>query len=146
MLLKYGANINDTDEHERTVLHYASNNRIDHLYIILRYYWFGVVDCFNKDGYTPLAQAIMCYSYKSVIMLLDAGAKISNVKNIKIPDYVTTLVRERNQLKRKIVLFLALNRKTKAIHKDLLNTISKMIWELRDIEEEEEKTELKKKK
>jgi ankyrin repeat protein len=143
ILLKYGADINNTDEYERTVLHYASHDRIDLLRIVLRH-WFGVVDCFSKKNYTPLAEAILYNSYNSVCLLLDAGAKISNVKNIKIPYYITDLVQKRNQVKGRIVLFLALSKKTKAIHKDLLTTISKMIWELRDTEREEKKQSKKK--
>jgi hypothetical protein len=97
--------------------------------------------CFNNT--TPLDVA-MGYDYNCVPILLDAGAKIRKAITVIIPDYVTVLVQKRNRLKRKIILFLALSKKTKAVHKDLLSTISKMVWELRDTEEKEEESPSKK--
>jgi len=136
LLIKYGADPNKTDIFEDTILHYASiHNLVDFLHVILRY--GCVADSLNAKGYTPLRGAIFYHADDCIIPLLDAGAKISNVKDITIPDDLIILVQKRNQLKRKIVLFLALSKKTKAVHKDLLSTISKMIWELRDREEEE---------
>ena len=143
LLLKYGADVNKTDIFNQTILHYASRNITEnYLRILLHYRSFYVVDCIDMDGITPLAKAIATKSYGCAHILLDAGAKISNVKNIYIPHGLISLVQKRNQIKRKIILFLALSKKTKAVHKDLLNPISKMVWELRDTKE---KTSSKKK-
>jgi ankyrin repeat protein len=146
LLIKYGADPNKTDDHGDTVLHYACvHDQVDFVCFILSY--GCVVDSFNKNRYTPLRYVIFLHGYNDCIVpLLDAGAKISNVKDTQIPDSITNFVQKRNQLKRRIVLFLALSKKTKAVHKDLLNPISKMVWKLRDtIDEEEEKIPSKKK-
>ena len=141
MLLKYGADVNKTDRHGQTILHYVSiGQRTNYLCILLYSRSFGDVDCIRYDGNTPLAEAILSVSYDSARILLDAGAKIRKTTTVVIPDYITNFVQKRNQLKRRIVLFLALSKKTKAIHKDLLSTISKRIWQLRETEDDEEKT------
>jgi ankyrin repeat protein len=145
LFIKYGADTNKTDNYDDTILHYICvYNRLDFLFFILSR---GCVigDVFNKKGYTPLREAIFWNGYICIGPLLEAGAKISNVKDTEIPDFIIRLVQKRNRLKKKIVLFLALSKKTKAVHKDLLSTISKMVWELRNTEKEEEKPHSKKK-
>lgn len=145
MLLKYGADVNKTDEYGQNVLHYSSrnNSHINYLCILLHFRSFGDVDCFDAINDTPLAKAILNKSYDQVCLLLDAGAKIRKTTTVIIPNYVISLVKKRNQLKRIIILFLALSKKTKAVHKDLLSTISKMVWKLRNTEEKEEESSQK---
>lgn len=111
MLLKYGADVNKKDQLEQTVLHYASRNwSVGYLCILLHHPSLGAIDCFDMINETPLAKAILTKTFNHVYLLLDAGAKISNVKDTQIPDSITNFVQKRNQLKRRIVLFLALSK------------------------------------
>lgn len=136
ILLKYGANPNKEDGCGATPMCYAIRYSPRFVPYILKASP-SLVNCFCYKNTTPLDMA-SSYNYKCVPVLLDAGARLRKMTSptITIPDYVKKLVQKRNQLKRRIILFLALSKKTKAVHKDLLNPISKMMWELRDTEEE----------
>jgi ankyrin repeat protein len=84
----------------------------------------------NKYGDTPLASAIFHNNRGCAERLLDAGAKISNVKkDIEIPDWFTSLVNQRKRVKEALKVVFALSRPL--IGKDVAKILISMTWETR---------------
>lgn len=128
LLLEYKANINGVDNSGNTALHYAVWSHPDLVPLIITH--GGNIETKNIYGNTPLSDAIYLTEYLSVHHLLDAGAKLSNFKTV-IPHCLRSLLDGRSRVKRAIIAFFALNKRTKRIHKDLTNVIGAMIWETR---------------
>lgn len=84
----------------------------------------------NKVGYTPLAQAVRNKHRGCAERLLDAGAKISNVrKDIQIPNWFTSLVNQRKKVKEVLKVLFVLSRPL--IGKDVAKILIAMAWEKR---------------
>lgn len=128
LLLKYNADPNGVDCINDTPLHYAAYAFTRFIPILLAH--GAQVESINIYKKTPLADAIAMGNIPAVHLLLDAGAKISNVV-ITIPKCIQDIVHTRSRAKHIIVTFFALNKRTKRIHKDLTNVIGAMIWETR---------------
>lgn len=93
---------------------------------------YPVVDVLNIHLRTPLADAIRGLQKESVQLLLDAGAKVSAVveDEIRTHPWFQDILKRRRQKKELLLLFVALGKRTKRIHKDLLPRIAKMSWEI----------------
>lgn len=95
-----------------------------------------VLRVWNRDvdvveiGETPLCRAVTHGFKDCARLLLDAGAKTRHLKTI--PLWCETLVQNRNDLKHVLVHFFALSKRTKAVHKNLVTVIAKMVWERRN--------------
>lgn len=84
----------------------------------------------NQDKRTPLYYAINYCRIESATLLLDAGAKLDYDK--PYPAWLSDLLAKRKSVKHALITFFALAKKTKAIHKDLVREIGRMIWEKRE--------------
>lgn len=98
----------------------------------------------NKGGYTPLAEAIHEDHPDFAEMLLDFGAKISNVhEKIRAPNWMNGIVKKRQNVKRGILTFIGVLRKRISIScattrhignrlpRDVVNLLSKCVWKMR---------------
>lgn len=128
LLLKYNADPNGVDWINDTPLHYAAYAFTRFVPILLAH--GAQLESINVYKKTPLADAIAMGNIPAVHLLLDAGAKISNVV-IAIPKFIQGIIRKQSSVKHIIVTFFALNKRTKMIHKDLTAMIGAMIWETR---------------
>lgn len=88
----------------------------------------------NAFDKTPLDMAILNGRYHFFSIIYDAGGKTSFYNSNK-GNLLIKLIQSRKNIKSVLVVFFALGKKTKRIHKDLISTIAKMIWETRDEEE-----------
>lgn len=129
LLLEYKANVNLFDDKGNTALHYAAWWSCGHIIPLLLAHGSNI-ETMNVCGNTPLSDAIFNRDDLSVHHLLDAGAKLITCKNV-VPYWLEILLGNRSKVKRAIVTFFALNKRTKRIHKDLTNVIGAMIWETR---------------
>ena len=95
----------------------------------------------NSDCYTALAYAIYNNQRDCAERLLDAGAKISNLnKDIKIPDWIETIIIKRKNAIRSIGVFLGVMRKRFEIQgqhignrlpRDVVGLLGSYLWETR---------------
>ena len=70
------------------------------------------LDARDKYGYTPLASAIDSNKHDAAELLLDKGAKVSNVHDgVEIPDWMNVIVAKRQNVKRGVLMFMAVLRK-----------------------------------
>lgn len=91
------------------------------------------IDVKTQQGNTPLYFVIYNdYPLPMVSLLLDYGSKIDNMKN---PNLHCELFVKRKNIKRTLIIFYQLGRKTKCLGKDMTNMIGKMVWETRDQDE-----------
>lgn len=93
-------------------------------------------ECLNGCNYrrkTTLDLAISFQRYELYSMIYDAGGRTSFFVADNEP-LLIKLIQSRKNIKSVLVVFFALGKKTKRIHKDLISTIAKMIWETRDEE------------
>lgn len=84
----------------------------------------------DQDKRTPLYYAIDYCRIETATLLLDAGAKLDYDK--PYPAWLSDLLAKRKPIKKALVCFFALAKKTKVIHKDLVGEIGKMIWARRE--------------
>jgi ankyrin repeat protein len=94
-----------------------------------------IIDIKTLSGSTALYFAVNATNSISdsiVSLLLDYGAKIDNMKN---PNRHCELFIKRKNIKRTLIVFYHLGRKTKCLGKDITNMIGKMVWETRDQDE-----------
>jgi hypothetical protein len=99
------------------------------------------LDVQDEDGVTPLAYAIECNYCGCAERLLDAGAKMSNVKkDVKIPDWMETIIIKRKNAIRSIGVFIGVMRKrldVKGQHigsrlpRDVVGLLGSYLWETR---------------
>lgn len=101
------------------------------------------VDGRDLDGYTPLAEAICCKKPECAMLLLDAGAKMTNVLwGIEIPYWVKTIIAKRRSVKRTLLAFIGVLRRrfvvpwTKdgwksSLPRDMVNLLSFYVWATR---------------
>lgn len=102
------------------------------------------VDVRSKDGYTPLAWAISNNGRDCAELLLDSGAKMSNVlEKVKIPSWVTEIVTKRQNVKRGLWAFIGVLRKRfllgdaglehigGRLPRDVINMLSRWVWATR---------------
>jgi ankyrin repeat protein len=67
-------------------------------------------------------------------LIYDAGGRTKRRHKSYETLILKKLIHKRKNIKSVLVVFFALGKKTKRIHKDLISTIGKMIWETRDEE------------
>lgn len=130
LLLKYKADASIPGTDGDIPLHYAAWEFPDAVPHLIQAY--PVVDVLNTLLRTPLADAIRGKQEESVQLLLDAGAKVSAVveDEIRTHPWFQDILKRRRQQKEPLLLFVALGKRTKRIHKDLLPRIAKMSWEI----------------
>ena len=98
----------------------------------------------ENDGRTPLAWAILHHRPDAAELLLDRGAKMSQVREgAKIPDWVNTIVTKRENVMRGLLTFIGVLRKRIAVSgggteytrgrlpRDVVGVISKWAWSTR---------------
>ena len=74
------------------------------------------LDALTNDGTTPLAVAIRNNKPDVAELLLDKGAKMSNVhKRVKIPDWMNSIVTKRQNVRRSLITFIGVLRKRFAV-------------------------------
>src|SRR3990167_8586215 len=70
----------------------------------------------GKIGYTPLARAIECNKPDVAELLLDKGAKISNVhEDVEIPYWMNAIITKRRNVRRGLLAFIGVLRKRFAV-------------------------------
>src|SRR3990167_354936 len=70
------------------------------------------LDARDKYGNTPLASAIDSNKHDAAELLLDKGAKMSNVcEDVEITDWMNVIVAKRQNVKRGVLMFMAVLRK-----------------------------------
>ena len=102
------------------------------------------LDARNDDGETPLAGTINENKPDVAEVLLDKGAKISNLReNVKIPNWMNAIVTKRENVKRALWTFIGVLRKRFAISgggteytrgrlpRDVVGVISRWAWTTR---------------
>ena len=95
----------------------------------------------DKNGYTPLADAIRRNKRDCAERLFDAGAKMSNVNSdIKIRDWMRTIISKRENALKSMWAFLRVMRKRFSVEgqhignrlpRDLVKLISQYLWSTR---------------
>lgn len=133
ILLKDGFNPLSKNQWGGTPLHMAAQaGNLAVLNVIIEA--GGYHDNLNYHYKSPLAYAIAS-SPQCTERLLDLGSKMQNVHNCFIYDWVRNMVKKQNNTKRTIVSFMVVCKRTKAVHKDLVNVVALMIWQTRREEE-----------
>ena len=102
------------------------------------------LDARNDDGETPLAGTINENKPDVAELLLDKGAKMSNVhKDVEIPNWMNAIIVKRQNVKRGLLVFVGVLRKRFAIScggteytrgrlpRDVVGVISKWAWTTR---------------
>jgi ankyrin repeat protein len=87
----------------------------------------------NNAGKTALEDSIYKSNETTTKFLLNNGAKLPSGKHF-FSKKVSATIRKLKCIKRVLITFCALSKKTGAIHKDLRNPIAKMVWETREDE------------
>ena len=98
----------------------------------------------SNGGYTPLACAILNNEPDVAELLLDKGAKLSNVhESIEIPDWVNGIIAKRQHVRRGLLAFIGVLRKRFAVSgggteftrgrlpRDVVGMISRWAWTTR---------------
>lgn len=95
------------------------------------------VDAVNTHRETPMQKAIQCSHSECAELLLDAGAKLSNLCD-PIPRWMTSLVSRRQRCKacvRAVYGVLRKRWKTAAsgmrVPRDIINMLTRMVWDRR---------------
>lgn len=65
-----------------------------------------MIDIRNLGNYTALTLAIWHRNQECVKLLLDAGAKMANVQNLKIPEWLKNIISTRQNVTRAIITFM----------------------------------------
>lgn len=94
------------------------------------------VDARNNEGKTPLADAIKHNKPDAVELLIDKGAKITNIhEEVEIPNWVNRLLETRRKVIRANLVFYGVLRKRQKIGKDMSGQVSRFLWSTRFSEE-----------
>jgi ankyrin repeat protein len=118
-------------------LHYAVlSNNIEILKLITNSEASKNIDVKTRIRRHTSLQLATLYSssFPIISLLLDNGAKISNIETEHRIPY-QDLFSKRESIKRTLIVFYRLGRKTKCLGKDMTNMIGKMVWETRDQDE-----------
>jgi hypothetical protein len=129
LLLKHTTNINAQTISGRTCIHilcYYQQTECAKLLIDAR----ADLEIRNKAGKTAL-EVTMYKSDDTTKFLLNNGAKMPFDKHDYSEEVLMT-IRKLRCIKRVLITFFVLSKKTGAIHKDLINPIAKMVWETRE--------------
>jgi ankyrin repeat protein len=133
--LHLNANVNVRDLHGGTPLHYASHNHVDVVLLLLDA--GAMVDATDKDDRTPLHCAIRYNSDDVAKLLLDRGAKVSNVKLDffvpEIPSRIGLFVESRTNCRCATVIVIGVHKFRRTIvtgNNDInvLRLIGKHVW------------------
>src|SRR3990167_2295188 len=102
------------------------------------------LDARNESRYTPLARAIIFNKDDGAELLLDKGAKMSNVhEDVQIPNWMNAIVTKRKNVRRGLLAFIGVLRKRFAVRGggteytrgrlpgDVVGMISKWAWTTR---------------
>lgn len=90
------------------------------------------VDARNNEGKTPLADAIKYNKFDAVELLIDKGAKITNIyEEVEIPKWVNRLLEKRRKVKLAYLTLYGVLRRRSKIGKDMSKEISKSLWSTR---------------
>jgi ankyrin repeat protein len=133
--VEMGANVNARSDDGWTPLHPASMH--GHANVVSVMLGVGVVvDATDAYGWTPLLCAIDSERVHVTRILIDRGAKVSNVKLPSIPDWVTTFIESRSNCRFVSIVIIAIHkyrRTTVTGNNDInvLRLISKHIWSTR---------------
>ena len=148
LLISYGADINFQTKLRAPILHTACYwNDIDMVKLLIN----ARADLEIRDAskHTALDTSInrTITTDGIITLLLNNGAKITSGEH-EFSEEVSATIRKLCCIKRVLITFFALSKKTGAIHKDLRNPIAKMVWETRedDVWDQKEYFEKKNKK
>src|SRR3990167_9136929 len=99
------------------------------------------LDARNQSRYTPLARAIIRNKHDVAELLLDKGAKMSNLKKgFQIPDWMNAIVTKRQNVRRSLLTFIGVLRKRFTVSgggteytrgrlpRDVVGVISRWAW------------------
>ena len=102
------------------------------------------LDARDGFGYTSLAQAISWDNHDVAEVLLDKGAKMSNVhERVQIPDWMNAIITKRQNVRRSLTTFTGVLRKRFAVSgggteytrgrlpRDVVGVILKWVWSTR---------------
>jgi Ankyrin repeats (3 copies)/Ankyrin repeat len=136
LLISYGADINSQTKWGSTVFHeacYWNNKNIAKLLINARAD-LEIRDFSNQTLLHRVINKRYIHCDDGIItFLLNNGAKIPPGEH-DVSKKVSATIRKLKCIKRVLITFCALSKKTGAIHKDLRNPIAKMVWETREDE------------
>ena len=128
LLLQYKANPHVLMKNGCTPLHFAAECSMICTQILID---AGCdVSVVDKRNRTPIYCSIRHTQVGSTALLLDKGAKV--IYNKVYPDWLNRLLDRRKNIKNVIMHFVALAKRTKVVHKDLIKTIGRFIWDTRD--------------
>ena len=95
------------------------------------------VDAVDKYGDTPLQRALMYDRKKNAEYLLDVGAKVSNLKNKKLPEWFVAMIGKRkNCIDSCRALYGVLRKRWvlsdgSRVPRDMINVLTRLLWESR---------------
>jgi ankyrin repeat protein len=133
LLIDYGLNVNAQTDSGDTFMHYACTfiRSFDLVKLLINIR--ADPNIRNYDGRTVL-ETVLNYrvlNNEIVKLLLNNGAKLPSGKH-EFSEEVSMTIEKLRHIKRVLITFFALSKKTGAIHKDLRNPIAKMVWETRE--------------
>jgi Ankyrin repeats (3 copies)/Ankyrin repeats (many copies) len=129
-------NPNPNSDTNMRSLHFAANSQnLESLKLLFKAGASKIINIKAYGKYSPLYYACLRKHTNNdpfISILLDNGAKIKELYNPKLHH---TLFNKRKNIKRTLIVFYHLGRKTKCLGKDVTNMIGKMVWETRDQDE-----------
>jgi ankyrin repeat protein len=137
LLIEHKANVFISGDPPMQPLHYAVlSNNIEILRLITNTEASKNIDVKTRIRRHTGLQLVALYSlsFPVISLLLDNGAKISNIETEHRIPYQDVFSKRKN-IKRTLIVFYRLGRKTKCLGKDVTNMIGKMVWETRDQDE-----------
>jgi ankyrin repeat protein len=112
LCITMGANVNACTKYGSTPLQLAAKAAHDDVLLELLHAG-AIVDSTNNDGWTPLRRAIYYKRFDMAQLLIDWGAKVSNVKLVEyvpaIPDWVTTFIESRSNCRTVSIIIIRRN-------------------------------------
>jgi ankyrin repeat protein len=133
LLIEYGLNVNAQTNFGDTFMHNACTfiGSFDLVKLLINIR--ADPNIRNNDGRTVLETALnyRVVNNEIVKLLLNNGAKLPSGKH-EFSEEVSVTIGKLRRIKRVLITFFALSKKTGAIHKDLRNPIAKMVWETRE--------------
>lgn len=135
LLLDYKANISYQSNSFLSVIHYAA--MIGHCEMTKLLLQRGAKpdDYSNNSRETPLSLALLFAGHEcldTIGYLLDAGAKFSNLSHREISSEMEKFLQHRRNLKRMLIVFIALGKRNRCLRKDITLVIASMIWKTRN--------------